>query len=130
MSHITAVRMGGEHDFVAHVLHGDDADADRLWVCVRSGSFPTKSGWLGCWSSKNAKPSGRQIEDFMKALAEKVRAGGRMGPMGPFLDGHYFFGGWETWGMGLPGPLTSMTPASAIAATDSTVDLEVFLHQS
>ena len=46
--------------------------------------------------------------------------------MGPYLDGHYFFDGWETWGGGLPGPILSMTPSSVADATESVTALADF----
>lgn len=65
------------------------------------------------------------IELFLRALGY-VREHGRVGRMGPFLDGHPFFDGWETWGPGMPVPLAAMTPASVKAAATAVSDLADF----
>jgi hypothetical protein len=124
-----AVYVGGEPGFVAHIFRGDNANARRTWVCVRSAVGPVSPGWLGCWSCTSNSPSKGEVERFVGALAEKVRAGGRMGPMGPFLDGHYFFEGWDTWGTGIPWPILAMTPDVVAASADPVADVTDFSYR-
>jgi hypothetical protein len=129
MTNSMAVRMGGEPDFVAHVFRGDNASADRVWVCLRGTGATSASSWLGCWSSKSGPPSSGDVKQFLDSLAQKVRTGGRIGPFGPYLDGHYFFEGWDSWGVGLPGPITSMTPTVVTASVEAVTDLADFCFE-
>ncbi|WP_018220700.1 hypothetical protein [Salinispora pacifica] len=106
--------MGGEGRFVAVVLRGDAAAPERLWVCVRGGHAPAHSSWSGCWSGTKAI-TGPDLQQFLERLDEKVTQGGRSGPFGPYLDEHYFFDGWDSWGSGIPSPLASSAPDEILA---------------
>lgn len=106
--------MGGEQRFVAVVFHGDAAAPDRLWVCVRGDQVPTGDAWSGCWSS--AVPgSASLLQRLLENLNNKVVQGGHSGPFGPYLDEHYFFDGWDSWGSGIPSPIADLVPADVIA---------------
>ncbi|MFF0466161.1 hypothetical protein ACFYPX_01770 [Micromonospora zamorensis] len=106
--------MGGEQRFVAVVFRGDSAASERLWACVRGDNAPAHGGWSGCWSG--AKPVTRPgLQQFLEGLGERLTRGGRLGPFGPYLDEHYFFDGWDSWGSGIPSPLASLVPDEVVA---------------
>src|SRR5256886_16581809 len=95
---------------------------DGVWACVHGAGTPATRGWLGCWSSGSADIATQEVRRFLAGLVAKVGAGGRVGPLGPYLAEHYFFDGWDAWGTGIPAPLNAVPPASVIAAArDGTI---------
>jgi hypothetical protein len=100
-----AVWIGGDLGLIAYVFHGDSVAADRTWVCVRPEAASAGELWLGCWSSKEGRLSDPQLESFLTELCEVVIREARVGPMGPYISGHHFFDGWDTWDTALPMPL-------------------------
>ncbi|WP_406043133.1 hypothetical protein OG799_03805 [Micromonospora sp. NBC_00898] len=99
---VKLIPIGGPQQLLAYLFKRDLPEDDRLWVCVRAAGASADTGWLGCWSSQNRWIDERDLQDFVEEFCERVRLGGRSGPYGIFLDEHYFFEGWDTWGVGTP----------------------------
>ena len=117
------IRMGGEQRFVAVVFRGDVAVPNRLWVCVRGKESQPNAGWSGCWSC-STEPTTVDIRQFLQQLNEKVTEGGRIGPFGPYLNDHYFFDGWDSWGSGIPSPLADIQPAEILAIAERALSMD------
>ena len=115
--------MGGEQRFVAVVFRGDAAASDRLWVCVRGEESRSNASWSGCWSC-STKLSADDIRRFLQQLNEKVTEGGRIGPFGPYLEEHYFFDGWDSWGGGIPSPLSDVQPIEILENSERVVSMD------
>jgi len=101
-----SVAVGGQQAFVARVCKDGD---ERIWVCVRGEHTSATAGWAGAWSAPLpiAKSA---LSQFLEALSERIREVGALGSFGQYLDGHLFFEGWETWGVGIPAPLAGQSP--------------------
>jgi hypothetical protein len=123
---VSAVRVGDDPRFVAHVFRENGSPAGRVWVCVRGDIPPIPNGWVGCWSSKDERIPNALVDAFVRELAVKISQGSGIGPFGPFLGDHYFFGGWDTWGLGTPMPLGNLTPKAVIEASELECELEDF----
>jgi hypothetical protein len=115
--------MGGEQRFVTVVFRGDAAAPDRLWVCVRGEESRSNASWAGCWSC-STKLAAADIRQFLQLLNEKVTIGGQTGPFGPYLDDHYYFDGWDSWGSGIPSPLSDIQPAVIVADAERVSSLD------
>lgn len=94
------------HKLIADVFRGSTSSPGHVWVCVRSEDQAGDASWLGCWSSEEASPTEESVKSFLSSLADFSRERFTTGPRGPVLTDHYFKSGWQTWGPGIPGPLS------------------------
>ena len=114
--------MGRGQLFFAVAFRGDPTSPGRLWVCARGKGAPVGAGWSGCWSRDSAV-LGADLQQFLRTLEESVTRGGRSGPFGPYLEDHYFFEGWDSWGSGVPAPLADIRPDEAVESAVSAASI-------
>jgi hypothetical protein len=125
---VDEISMGGDLGFLAYVIHPGEDSARNLWVCLRSTLSGTRSGWLGCWSLVGSDVVADRVRQVVLDLAKVVQRDGRTGPMGPFLDGHHFFEGWETWGVGMPEPLKDLSLDDVTSTVTAQFDADSYSY--
>ncbi len=125
---VDEINICGDLGFRAYVIHPSDAPTTDLWVCLRSQQSVARRGWLGCWSLAGSDITPDRLRQFVANLADIVERNGCTGPMGPFLDGHHFFEGWKTWGMGVPDPLHGIGVDEVISGVTAHYDIDSYVH--
>jgi hypothetical protein len=123
MTRHAVVSIPGGKGFIACVFLGDSEKSERAWVCVHNSQLPARRAWLGCWSYE-AGINTELLRGLILGIASEIAKHSKIGPMGPFFGETYFFDGWQSWGIGIPAPLISVTPAECIADVGSRTSID------